>query len=267
MIIKSTSNFRIKDIKRLKEKKFQKNSPWFYMEGFRILGEAFDHGSILQTVIWSADLLKNEYGLELLEKCRNQGIELLEVSESVFRSISLKENPQGMAALGKKEHFTLADLAPEKGLLIALNEIADPGNLGTIIRTADAVAAQGILLLGDCVSPYDTGAVRGSMGALFSLKIVQTSFPELNRWKQSQLLPMIGTSDKAATDYATIAYPAPMILLMGSERNGLSEDQISACDQVVRIPMLRSSDSLNLAVATGIMAYQIYNSYRGLMGK
>jgi TrmH family RNA methyltransferase len=267
MIITSTSNSRIKDIKRLKERKFQKTSPWFYMEGFRILSEAFDHGSILQTVIWSADLLKNEYGLELLEKCRNQGIELLEVSEPVFRSISLKENPQGMAALGKKEHFTLADLAPEKGLLIALNEIADPGNLGTIIRTADAVAAQGILLLGDCVSPYDTGAVRGSMGALFSLKIVQTSFPELNRWKQSQLLPMIGTSDKAATDYATIAYPAPMILLMGSERNGLSEYQISACDQVVRIPMLRSSDSLNLAVATGIMAYQIYNSYRGLTGK
>lgn len=263
-MITSHSNARIKEIKRLKEKKFQRVSPLFYMEGFRILGEAFDNGSILKTVIWSPEILKSEYGMELLEKCKNTGIELLEVSGSVFRSISLKENPQGMAALGEKVHHDLEDLATSEGILIALNEIADPGNLGTIIRTADAVAAQGILLLGDCVSPYDTGAVRGSMGALFSLKTVQTDFQELIAWKKAKSIPMIGTSDGAQTDYATCPYPNPLILLMGSERNGLTEKQMAECDQVVRIPMLRSSDSLNLSVATGIMLYQIYNSMRGL---
>ncbi len=234
------------------------------MEGFRIIGEAFDTGSVIKTLIYAPYLLKNEYGLSLLAKGENLGIEILELSEPVFRSISLKENPQGLAAIGWKTRCSLAEVSVQPGVFFALNEIADPGNLGTIIRTADAVDVRAIFLLGDCVNPYETAAIRGSMGAIFSQKIVTMGFQQLLNWKTSNAIPLVGTSDRAETDFAVIDYPNPVILLMGSERQGLTSEQLAACDQVVRIPMLRSSDSLNLAVATGVMAYQIYNSHRGI---
>ena len=263
MVISSTSNPRIKEIRRLKDKKEQRKTDLFYMEGLRIIGEAFEKGVQIDTLIVCPDELKNEYGRKLLETGKDHGVEILEVSVSVFDSISMKDNPQGMAAIGHKIFYGLSDLRVDKGILVALTEIADPGNLGTIIRTADAVAANGIILIGDCVNPYDIGTVRGSMGALFSQKIVRADVNDFLIWKNQHPVQMVGTSDHVQQDYMEIEYQNPIILLMGSERQGLTDAQMAHCDAMARIPMLQSSDSLNLAVATGIMLYQIYNNHRG----
>ena len=121
---------------------------------------------------------------------------------------------------------------------------------------------QGVILIGDCTSPYDISAIRGTMGAIFSTKIVKTDLASFLAWKKRNGLQLVGTSDKAATDYTDIRYSDPVVLLMGSERAGMSPEEFEACDEIAAIPMMRSSDSLNLAVATGVMLYQIFNKHR-----
>ncbi len=262
MIITSPANPRVKEIRKLRERKEQKRTGLFYMEGLRIIGEAFDKGAEIETLVVCPELLRNEFGAELQQRAEKKGIEILEVSRPVFESIAVKDNPQGLAAAAKARFYTLDDLDITHGIITALTEIADPGNLGTIIRTADAVDCQGVILIGDCTSPYDIGAIRGTMGAIFSTKIVKTDLKSFLDWKQRTGLQLVGTSDKAAADYVDIAYSDPVILLMGSERAGMSPEEFAACDEIAAIPMLRSSDSLNLAVATGVMLYQIFNAHR-----
>ena len=263
MIITSAANPRIKEIRKLRERKEQKRTGLFYMEGLRIIGEAFDKGADVKTLIVCPELLKTEYGLTLPKRARELGVEILEVSQPVFESVAVKENPQGLAAVAAMRFYELDDLDRSKGIICALTETADPGNLGTIIRTADAVDANGVILIGDCTSPYDIGSIRGSMGAIFSTKIVRTDLESFLAWKKRTGLQLVGTSDKSATDYVDIDYADPVILLMGSERAGMSQAEFEACDAIAAIPMLRSSDSLNLAVATGVMLYEIYNAHRG----
>ncbi|MBQ6479908.1 MAG: RNA methyltransferase [Anaerolineaceae bacterium] len=261
-MITSVSNPRVKEIRKLRERKEQKRTGLFYMEGTRIVGEALEKGAEIEMLVVCPELLKTDYSMELWQKAQKQGLDIFEVSRPVFESLAVKENPQGLAAVAKARFFSLDDLDTTHGIIVALTEIADPGNLGTIIRTADAVDAQGVILIGDCTSPYDIGSIRGTMGAIFSTKIVRTTLPEFLAWKQRTGLQLIGTSDKSATDYVDIAYADPVILLMGSERAGMSPEEFEACDEIAAIPMMRSSDSLNLAVATGIMLYQIFNQHR-----
>ena len=262
MLITSPANPRVKEIRKLRDKKEQKRTGLFYMEGLRIIGEAFDKGAGIETLVVCPDLLKTDFGLELWKRGQDLGLDILEVSRPVFESIAVKENPQGLAAAAKARFFSLEDLDVSHGIIVALTEVADPGNLGTIIRTADAVDCQGVILIGDCTSPYDIGSIRGTMGAIFSTKIVRTDLESFLSWKRKNGLQLVGTSDKAASDYADIDYQDPVILLMGSERAGMSPAEFEACDEIAAIPMLRSSDSLNLAVATGVMLYQIFNAHR-----
>ena len=262
MLITSVSNPRVKEIRKLRERKEQKRTGLFYMEGTRIVGEALEKGAEIEMLVVCPELLKTDYSMELWQKAQKQGLDILEVSRPVFESLAVKENPQGLAAVAKTRFFSLDDLDTTHGIIVALTEIADPGNLGTIIRTADAVDAQGVILIGDSTSPYDIGSIRGTMGAIFSTKIIRTTLPEFLAWKKQTGLQLIGTSDKSATDYVDIAYADPVILLMGSERAGMSPEEFEACDEIAAIPMMRSSDSLNLAVATGIMLYQIFNQHR-----
>lgn len=262
MLITSISNPRVKEIRKLRERKEQKRTGLFYMEGTRIVGEAFEKSAEIETLVVCPELLKTDYSEELWQKAQKRGLDILEVSRPVFESLAVKENPQGLAAVAKARFYSLEDLDISHGIIVALTEIADPGNLGTIIRTADAVDAQGVILIGDCTSPYDIGSIRGTMGAIFSTKIVRTTLDEFLKWKYRTGLQLVGTSDKSATDYVDIDYKNPVILLMGSERAGMSPKEFEACDEIAAIPMMRSSDSLNLAVATGIMLYQIFNQHR-----
>ena len=167
----------------------------------------------------------------------------------------------------RQQWLSLEEIQPGAGdLWVALDEVADPGNLGTILRTHDAVGGKGVILLGHATDPYDPSAARASMGALFSQCLVRASFEEFSAWKQKLNIPLIGTSDSAQIDYQKIHYPASMVLLMGSERQGLDEAHIRLCDSMVRIPMVGTSDSLNLAVATAVVLYEIFNQRRIIKG-
>lgn len=263
MIITSRANARVKQFRKLRERKERQKTGLFTIEGLRIVAEAVEQGADIESLFVAPDLLVSDFGQELVTRIKNSGVEVFDVSGDVFRSLSLKDGPKGMAAVVRQRWMNLEDVLLFTGEnWTALESIQNPGNLGTIMRTQDAVGAPGLILLDQSTDPYDPAAMRGSMGAIFTQKLVKASFAEFADWKGQMKYPLMGTSDEAKVDFQDVAYPDPVLLLMGSERQGLSAEQMAVCDEMVSIPMVGQNDSLNLAVATGVMLYEIFNQRR-----
>lgn len=261
-MITSTSNPKIKFIRKLRTKKFRDENQMFYIEGPRIISEAIDAKWKFEQVFYSQELINEHYSKQLLGKLLELNVDCFEVDKQVFESFSIKDGPKGLAAILKQKSYEINYLNESVGLWVGLDRIQDPGNLGSILRTLDAVGGSGIILIDQCTDPFDIAAVRGSMGAIFSLKIIKTNNYNFLRFLAEKNIPIIGTSDKSENDYQAIQYKKDMILLMGSEREGLSESLMLGCDKLVHIPMVGKSDSLNLAVATSICLYEIFNQNR-----
>jgi len=261
--ITSPSNPRIKQIRKLRERKEREQTGLFWIEGLRIVAEAIQQQAGIQTLVVSDELLASEFGRDQVRVARDRGIQVLDISAELFKQLSAKDGPQGIAAVVEQKWYGLKNMIPAPDQdWIALDAAQDPGNVGTILRTHDAVGGAGVILLDQSTDPFDSACVRASMGAIFSQRLVKTSFAEFDRWRQAYGIPVIGTSDAAAQDYHAYQYPHPMVLLMGSERQGLQERHTQICEKIVSIPMMGQSDSLNLAVATGIVLYEIFNQRR-----
>jgi len=259
MIISSIANPRIKQIRSLAQRQEREKTQLFFIEGIRIVAEAVQLHAAIHTLIYAPTLLRSQFAIDLVHQQENQGTSCLEVSADIFKSLSIKDGPQGLGAVIGQRWEQLEDVQGHEGLCwIALDAAQDPGNIGTILRTSDAVGCAGLLLLGQCADPYDSNALRASMGAIFSQRLVKATFAEFAQWKQSHSLVVVGTSDKGAIDYRKAIYNHPLVLLMGSEREGLAQEQQVVCDMMVKIPMVGRSDSLNLAVATGVVLYEIF---------
>ncbi|MCL4506017.1 MAG: RNA methyltransferase [Chloroflexi bacterium] len=264
MPITSRSNPTVKHIRSLRERKERDRAGAFFIEGVRLVVEAAQLGADIQTLIVAPELLKSPIALETIEQQRRRGVSVLEVLPDVFDAISYKEVPQGIGAVVRQCWEPLDAVQPGDELCwVALDEPQDPGNIGTILRTSDATGCAGLILLDHSADPYDPPALRASMGAVFSQRLVRAGFGDLLAWKQAHGCAMVGASDRGQVEYRAAAYRFPLVLLMGSEREGLSAQQQAACDLVVRIPMAGRSDSLNLAVATGVMLYELYARRHG----
>lgn len=263
-MITSPANEQVKRIRRLQERKERERTGLFFLEGIRIVAEAAERGEAFETLIVSPDRLQSDFAWKLVENLRRNGTPILEVSSLVFERLSQKEGPQGIAAVVHQRWMPLGAVSVENGKpWVALDSVADPGNLGTILRTLDAVGGAGVILLDQSTDPYDPSCVRASMGALFDLHLVRTSFEQFRDWMKRQTgVALIGTSGAAKQDYHDFPYPSRLVLLMGSERLGLQPYHLELCDEVVRIPMVGRSDSLNLAVATAVVLYEIFNQQR-----
>lgn len=260
MQITSSANPKIKEIRKLRERKARQESGLFYVEGLRHVMEASQQQAGIETLVVAPELLTSAVGREFAAAQARQGVPVLEVSAEVFAGLALKEGPVGLAAVVRQRWWGAE--AVQGGLWAALDAVADPGNLGTILRTLDAVGGEGVILLDHSTDPYDPTAVRASMGAVFTQKLVKMSFDAFAAWKQAGGLPVVGTSDRGPQDYHYQTYPEAMVLLMGSERQGLQPQHLALCDALVRIPMEGQCDSLNLAVATAVVLYEIYNHRR-----
>jgi TrmH family RNA methyltransferase len=257
-MITSSANASMKAIRTLRQRKERDAGGLAFLEGIRLVGEAIQLGASVETLIVAPELLRSAFAHELVGAATQAGTRIIEVSASVFATLAQKEGPQGLAAVVRQRWETLADvqLTQPPGW-VALDSVADPGNLGTILRTADAVGASGVILIGATADPYDPEALRAAMGATFSQRLVRATSEEFAAWKVHHGVFCVGTSDKAAADYRYAEYPTPLVLLMGSERQGLSAELMALCDLMVRLPMRGRSDSLNLAVATGVMLYEL----------
>jgi RNA methyltransferase, TrmH family len=262
--ISSTANPRIKEIHKLLNRKDRAESGLAYIEGLRIVIQAIQDGWDIQTLVYCPSLLVSPAGKQAVDGFLASGQNrCIEVSETVFRYLSGKDGPQGLAAVIRQKWSSLAeiDLNASK-TIIALDEIADPGNLGTIIRTADACGVTSIILLDNCTDPYDPSSIRASMGALFNMAMIKCTLEDFIVWKNASSIQAYGAAGGTENDYHFTRYVHPMVLLMGSERHGLSDRHLEICDKVVSIPMIGKSDSLNLAMAAGIILYEILNHQR-----
>ncbi len=257
MIITSLANPTIKALRALKQRKARDEQGRYLIEGIRPVAEAIQCGAPLEMLIVAPDLLSSAFAHDVITTYAAEGGKILTVSAAVFTSLTEKEHPQGLAAVGYIRYKTLSELPPAAVGWVALVEVADPGNLGTILRTADGAGFSGVILVGTTTDPFDPAAVRASMGALFSQHIVRTTWNDLKAWCRQQQIALVGSSDRGTCDYRTAPYTRPLVLVLGSERHGLSDEQLADCDLVVRIPMRGRSDSLNLAVAAGILMYEI----------
>ena len=262
-MITSSANEQVKFIRKLRERKYRNESGSFYIEGIRIVVEAMQVQGRVKTLIVAPELVQSKIIEEVIDMAGRQHLPVLEVSGAVFETFSLKDGPQGVAAVVTQKWDEIDAIDPQKmGLWVGLDAVADPGNLGTIMRTLDAVSGNGIFLIGPCTDPYDPSAMRASMGAAFSLKFVKSTVDDFKQFKARSAVQIVGTSDSAKKDYQEVGYGSNLVLLMGSERQGLQKELMNVCDEMVSIPMTGKSDSLNLAVATGVMLYEVYNQHR-----
>ncbi|HEX7737500.1 MAG TPA: RNA methyltransferase [Ktedonobacteraceae bacterium] len=257
-LITSRNNPKIKQIRALLKRSERERTGLALVEGLRLVTEALRDPQHIYQLIVAPELLRSQHGQALLRDQRQKGFPCLCVSAEVFHGFSLKDNPQGIAAVVSQQWEPLEHIRLAPGdCWVALEAVQDPGNLGTILRTCDATGCRGVFLLDHATDAYDPTALRASMGAIFSQRLVKTSFQTFADWKRLHRYPVVGASNSAMLNYRQTDYPSPVILLMGSERQGLSSEQQALCDLIVSIPMCGSSDSLNVSVATAIVLYEI----------
>ncbi|HMN11495.1 MAG TPA: RNA methyltransferase [Bellilinea sp.] len=243
----------------MSQRKERRETGTFFAEGVRIVGAALEKQWQFDTIIYSPELVKADFANEIIEIARKKSIPLTEVSADVFQTLSGKDNPQGIGAVLQQQFASLEKLSQSYGNWIALFEAADPGNVGTIIRTADSAGFNGVILVGDSTDPFDPNSIRASMGSIFAIEIANITLEDLKRIRTAGRYTIIGASDKATINYRGYDYPKDLILFMGSERQGLSPAAIELCDEMVSIPMVGSADSLNLSIAGGILMYEVFN--------
>jgi TrmH family RNA methyltransferase len=256
-LISSRNNPKIKQVRALRQRKARQESKTFLVEGIRHVGEAIQSGAEIEAIIYAPDLLKSEFAQDLIQQQERAGVACYAASAEVFDSLADKENPQGILAVVRQPAYRLDGLNAENFPWgVALVSPQDPGNLGAILRTIDAVGASGVLLLESSLDAYHPAVVRASMGAIFWHPLVTTTFAAFADWAGEGAYHIYGTSAHGAVDYREVeAYLRPRILLLGSEREGLSAQHKGICEQLIRLPMRGRATSLNLAVAAGVMLY------------
>jgi TrmH family RNA methyltransferase len=268
-LILRASNRHVKAVRALLRRTARQETGLYLVTGLHIVLEAIQGHADIEQLVIAPDLMKSPASLEVVEAQMRAGLPCLQVSAEVFQGFAGKDGFQGIAAVVRQRWEPLPDLGGGGALCwVALETVSYPGNLGTIMRTGDAVGAAGIILLGQTTDPYDPLAVRASAGAVFTQRLVRTTFEGFATWTQRQRALVVGTSPGAPVGYRAITYRPPIVLLMGSERFGLSREQQALCDVMVKIPMVGRGDSLNLGVATSILLYQIFEQHgAGAPGK
>jgi len=257
-IITSAGNTEVKRLRSLHERKFRRQTGWFLAEGMRICTEAVALGWRMHRLAYLASRADDRQIRALLQALTRDGGRALPVTESLLARVSRKDNPQMVLGAFEQRWLAADEVVPDLDRCwIALDRVRDPGNLGTIMRTADATGARGVILIGDCTAPYSVEAVRASMGAVFNVALSSMSEAEFLDLAASWPGRVVGTALPASVDYREADYSGPLILLMGNEQDGLTDGLMAACSQLVRMPMRGRSDSLNLAVASGLALYEV----------
>ncbi len=210
------------------------------------------------------ELLHSDIGQRTVDRLMESGVATLELGRTAYQSISEKDNPQGLGVVAVRRLASLATIDLRSGVVwIALEGPQDPGNVGSIMRTVEATGAAGIILLGSSVDPYDPRAVRASMGSIFNVGLVAATLEEFITWKQTSGRAVIGVTGAGRNHYRRFEYPQGSILLLGSEREGISSEILSACTDTVSLPMTGRADSLNLSVAAGVLLYELFEKQSG----
>jgi len=255
-VVTSLTNPTVKAVRGLHLRKERDQSGLFVAEGLKIVTEAVELGRAPRILMYGKDaeghpLLKRAIQATLAVKG-----EVIEVTQDILAKVSRRDNPQAVVAVFDQAYTPLSALDPAAAAcFVALHRVRDPGNLGTIVRTADAAGCGAVILVGECCDPFSVEAVRATMGSIFAVPIVKASEAEFAGWRSDWPGSVVGTLLTAEVDHRQAVYERPALILMGNEQQGLTPDMAALCDVNVKIPMRGRADSLNLSVATGIMIY------------
>ena len=257
-VVTSLTNPTIKEIRALALPKYRRESGLFVTEGMKLVADAVEGNWPIRILVYGAKVANHPVVRRVAQTAHARGGDVLEVSEAVLAKITRRENPQMVVGVFEQRFIDAAAIEPgSDGLWVALEGIKDPGNLGTIIRTADAAGAKGVILVGDTVDPFGVEAVRATMGSIFHMPLARFSLEAFAAWRKSWPGIVVGTHLSGKEDYRKVDYDRPVLLLMGNEQSGLDDRFAALCDHLVKIPQVGRADSLNLAIATGVMLFEI----------
>ncbi|MAI90442.1 MAG: RNA methyltransferase [Hyphomonadaceae bacterium TMED5] len=250
-------------LKTLERKKGRREQNAFLAEGARLIEEALSYSWEPVQIISSPEGMERSYVADLVSRAESQGAQSLLMHPRLLAQIARKDNPQTVLATFRPRTLSLKDVPAKdvkSGTLLALYQVRDPGNLGTILRTSDFANVNGVILIGDCCDAYSFEAVRASMGSLFAMPFYYASEDDFLAWKKSSGLTMTAASMNGKTPHHEVAYGDASIIIMGNEQSGLPDHFEAACDTLAHIPMRDGADSLNLATATALMVYAAWGS-------
>ena len=250
--VTSLNNPTVKAVRALHMRKARRETGLFLVEGLKAVTEAVSFGRAPKILLHAEPAGSHS----LLRQAAAVAEETLVVSEGVLAKISRRENPQTVLGVFEQAFTPLDALDPASArCFVALEAVRDPGNLGTILRTADAAGCGAVILIGECCDPYSVEAVRATMGSIFAVPLALANEEAFLAWRRAWPGAVVGTLLTATTDFRAAPYRDPTLILMGNEQAGLTPRMAEACDVSVKIPMRGRADSLNLAVATGVMIY------------
>lgn len=256
-IITGFSNPTVKFLRSLRDKKHRRREGRFLAEGLRLLTDARECGKLPEMLIMATGRETHPLLTALEADVVAAGGEVIVMDEDILAKVTGKENPQAVAGVFAEFDTSLASLDRSGARIwLVAQALRDPGNLGTMLRTGDAVGAGGLILIDDCADPFSVEAVRASMGAIFTQHVAQARWPDFIEWLRQGEGQLVAASLRNAQDYRQAPYAGPCFILVGNESRGLPEDYEDACDLRVTIPMLGRADSLNAAVAGAVLAYE-----------
>lgn len=260
--ITSLTNPIIKDLRSLHRKRSRDEQNLFVAEGLKLVIEALDLGWTIRTLAFAKSAIGNAAVEKIAARAVANGGLVLQVNEKILSAITRRDNPQTVIGVFEQRYSAIDSFTGENDqVYLAIDRVRDPGNLGTIIRTADAVGARGVVLIGESTDPFSTETVRATMGSVFAVPVAKVSESAFLAWRTGFSGLVVGTHLRGAVDYRSIDYAdRPVVLLMGNEQQGLTEPLAACCDHLLRIPQAGRADSLNLAVATGVMLFEVRRS-------
>lgn len=253
-LLKSPDNKKIKELQQLSKKKYRKERNCFVIEGIRFVEAALEKEIALLDVYFSSDLYQNERGQLLIEMVKSRGIRYHEVAPKLFNSISETVNSQGVLAIAPMAKES-QDLEGIDALSVVLDRIQDPGNLGTIIRTADAAGIKDIIFVKGTTDPFSPKVLRSTMGSIFDVRLHFVDTDELIQFMKDEKIRLVVTSLEASQFHYELSVSDPLALVIGNEGNGVSKAFSEAADELIKIPMYGGAESLNASVAAGIVLY------------
>jgi TrmH family RNA methyltransferase len=256
--VTSLTNPLVKAVRALHQRKARDETGQFVAEGLKFVVEALELGRFPEILLHGPEAAGHPLLARAVKATLGAGGQAVEVTRDILAKVSRRDNPQAVIGVFRQAFTDLEALDPSAASgWVALHRVRDPGNLGTVIRTADAAGCGAVILVGECCDPYSVEAVRATMGSIFALPIVCAGEGAFAAWRARWPGSVVGTLLSATVSHAEAAYRRPTLVLLGNEQQGLPPDMAALCDVNVKIPMRGRADSLNLSVAAGIMIYAV----------
>lgn len=259
--LSSLQNPKVKEALSLRERRDRKKTGYFLIEGYRETFRAFEGKQPFIRLFYCPELFLGENEPALIERIRESGAEVLSCTEAVFQKLSYRDRPDGLLAIGLQKPLKL-DVLKDPTFLVVAEAIEKPGNLGTILRSSDAVGVDGVIVADRCTDIYNPNVVRASVGTLFTQPVIEADGDEVLRWLKEKGIKIVATTPHAKEEYTNVDLTVPIAIAVGTEQVGLSDKWIDSADIQVRIPMLGVADSLNVATATTLVLYEALRQRR-----